>query len=199
MQVQLDDLRVFFPFPSIYPEQLDMMAELKRALDAKGHAVLECPTGTGKTVALLSLITSYQFAKPETGKLIYCTRTVPEMTKCVEELKLVLKNRAEALGNKDPTQGGFLAVCLSSRRNMCIHPDIIQSKDRDGVDAACRRRIAPWVRAANGRVSQPNPSAADPARATTTTTTTTGGVSLGDAAHGLSRAEQQAMLEEDPD
>ena len=37
------------------------------------------PTGTGKTVCLLSLITSYQMAHPNTGKLVYCTRTVPEM------------------------------------------------------------------------------------------------------------------------
>lgn len=42
------------------------------------------PTGTGKTVCLVSLITSYQLAHPEVGKLIYCTRTVPEMVKCVE-------------------------------------------------------------------------------------------------------------------
>lgn len=49
--------------------------------DGGGHAVLEMPTGTGKTVTLLAFITSYQFAKPKTGKLIYCTRTVPEMVK----------------------------------------------------------------------------------------------------------------------
>jgi hypothetical protein len=39
------------------------------------------PTGTGKTITLLSLITSYQLAHPEVGKLVYCTRTVPEMEK----------------------------------------------------------------------------------------------------------------------
>jgi DNA excision repair protein ERCC-2 len=44
------------------------------------HALLEMPTGTGKTVCLLSLITSYQYAHPKSaGKLVYCTRTVPEM------------------------------------------------------------------------------------------------------------------------
>ena len=53
----------------------------QKALDAKGDCLLEMPTGTGKTVTLLSFITSYQLAHPETGKLIYCTRTVPEMTK----------------------------------------------------------------------------------------------------------------------
>lgn len=54
--------------------------------------------GTGKTVCLISLITSYQFAHPEVGKLIYCTRTVPEMMKCIEELKRVIGYRAEQLG-----------------------------------------------------------------------------------------------------
>ena len=57
------------------------MLELKRALDARGHCLLEMPTGTGKTITLLSLITSYQMAHPEVGKLVYCTRTVPEMEK----------------------------------------------------------------------------------------------------------------------
>jgi Rad3-related DNA helicase len=50
----------------------------------QGHCLLEMPTGTGKTVCLVSLITSYQLAHPNVGKLIYCTRTVPEMVKCVE-------------------------------------------------------------------------------------------------------------------
>ncbi|MBN3290284.1 ERCC2 helicase, partial [Polypterus senegalus] len=36
------------------------MLELKRTLDAKGHGVLEMPSGTGKTISLLSLIVAYQ-------------------------------------------------------------------------------------------------------------------------------------------
>ena len=37
---------------------------------------------TGKTITLLSLITSYKIANRERmGKLIYCTRTIPEMEK----------------------------------------------------------------------------------------------------------------------
>ena len=85
MRFDLDGLDLFFPYDFLYPEQLTYMLELKRALDngrtgGKGHALLEMPTGTGKTVCLLSLITSYQRQHPQVGKLIYCTRTVPEMT-----------------------------------------------------------------------------------------------------------------------
>jgi DNA excision repair protein ERCC-2 len=32
---------------------------LKTTLDGAGHAILEMPTGTGKTVCLLSLLTAY--------------------------------------------------------------------------------------------------------------------------------------------
>lgn len=35
------------------------MTQLKRTLDATGHALLEMPTGTGKTISLLALLTSY--------------------------------------------------------------------------------------------------------------------------------------------
>jgi Rad3-related DNA helicase len=43
-------------------------------LDAGGHCMLEMPSGTGKTVSLLSLIIAYQQYYPEHRKLIYCSR-----------------------------------------------------------------------------------------------------------------------------
>jgi len=45
----------------MYPEQYAYVCDLKRSLDAKGHCVLEMPSGTGKTVSLLSLIVAYQY------------------------------------------------------------------------------------------------------------------------------------------
>lgn len=47
---------------------------LIETLDAGGHSVLEMPSGTGKTVSLLSLIVAYQQYYPENRKLIYCSR-----------------------------------------------------------------------------------------------------------------------------
>ena len=88
MRFQVEELEVQFPYPRIYPEQYAYMLELKRSLDARGHSMLEMPTGTGKTITLLSLITSYQRAHPTMGKLLYCTRTIPEMEKVLEELKV---------------------------------------------------------------------------------------------------------------
>jgi DNA excision repair protein ERCC-2 len=162
MRFNLDGLEVFFPYPAVYKEQFQYMLEVKRALDAKGDGLLEMPTGTGKTVSLLAVITSFQLAHPDCGKLIYCTRTVPEMTKAVEELKRVITYRttelakdralaASASGSEVPSKtaantGEILAVCLSSRRNMCIHPEVDNESDREKVDAACRSMTASWVR-----------------------------------------------------
>ena len=174
------------------------MLDLKRSLDARGHCVLEMPTGTGKTVSLLSLITSYQLAHPETGKLIYCTRTVPEMRQTVRELKNVMEYRDKCLresgrnvhpgkgaregaqmsgerakktglhvgaeeksegeekqGNRktakaqrtsDSRSKGITAVCLSSRRNMCINSRVLREATGEAVDTLCRQLTAQWVR-----------------------------------------------------
>ena len=40
---------------------------------------------------------------------------------------------------------GALALCLSSRRNMCVHEGVLAASDREGVDAACRSMTAPWA------------------------------------------------------
>ena len=47
MEFLLEGLRVFFPYTRMYAEQYAYMLELKRTLDAKGHALLEMPSGTG--------------------------------------------------------------------------------------------------------------------------------------------------------
>jgi DNA excision repair protein ERCC-2 len=67
MKFMIDELTVYFPYDYIYEEQHEYMTQLKKAVEEKGHALLEMPTGTGKTVCLISLITSYQFQYPQTG------------------------------------------------------------------------------------------------------------------------------------
>lgn len=52
MRIDVDGLEVLFPYDYIYPEQYSYMLELKHCLDAKGHGVLEMPSGTGKTVRI---------------------------------------------------------------------------------------------------------------------------------------------------
>lgn len=89
MKFKIGDLNVSFPYSAVYPEQFAYMMELAKVLESPGHAILEMPTGTGKTVCLLALILSVIKQKKPNFKLIYCTRTIVEMDKTLEELKAV--------------------------------------------------------------------------------------------------------------
>ena len=207
MLVTVQDLAVLFPYDYIYPEQFAYMFHLKTVLDSqtRGHCLLEMPTGTGKTVTLLSLILAYRHAHPSVGKLVYCTRTVQEMDKVVEELRRVVAYRMHHFASRahahaqqqqqavamevDEADGGVaidgrtaaptaptaapsgspgagtragtrtravsvssreagevLGLCLSSRRNLCVHPEVAKFDNRERVDALCRNRTAPFVR-----------------------------------------------------
>ncbi|XP_069769275.1 general transcription and DNA repair factor IIH helicase subunit XPD isoform X3 [Narcine bancroftii] len=143
MRVNIDGLLVYFPYDYIYPEQYSYMLELKRILDAKGHGVLEMPSGTGKTISLLSLIVAYQTTYPaEVTKLIYCSRTVPEIEKVIEELRKLLEYYEKQTGEKKQ----FLALALSSRKNLCIHPEVSTQRFGKEVDGKCHSLTASHVR-----------------------------------------------------
>ncbi|KAF4086058.1 hypothetical protein AMELA_G00101740 [Ameiurus melas] len=144
MKLNIEGLLVYFPYDYIYPEQYSYMLELKRTLDAKGHGVLEMPSGTGKTISLLSLIVAYQKAYPlEVTKLIYCSRTVPEIEKVVEELRKLMEYYAKEAGKENH----FLALALSSRKNLCIHPEVSSLRFGKEVDGKCHSLTASYIRA----------------------------------------------------
>ncbi|XP_066589764.1 general transcription and DNA repair factor IIH helicase subunit XPD isoform X1 [Prorops nasuta] len=143
MKIIVDGLIVFFPYDYIYPEQYAYMLELKRALDAKGHCLLEMPSGTGKTITLLSLIVAYMLENPlDITKLIYCSRTVPEIEKVIQELKRLIEYYEQETKSKPKVLG----LVLSSRKNMCIHPEVSKEKDGKVVDGRCHSYTASYVR-----------------------------------------------------
>jgi DNA excision repair protein ERCC-2 len=75
-------------------------------------------------------------------RLIYCSRTVPEIEKALAELKRLMDYRAKELGYREP----FLGLGLSSRKNLCLHPKVSKEKRGDRTDAECNQLTAPWVR-----------------------------------------------------
>lgn len=150
VRFNIDGLEVFFPYDFVYPEQLAYMRQLKAGIDAKGHAVLEMPTGTGKTVTLFSLIASYQLENPSLEKFVFCTRTVAEMEKALIELRRVLRYRYDELLKDNNfeklSRAPCLGLALSARRNLCVHPIVSKEQNRDKIDEKCRCLTAPWVR-----------------------------------------------------
>jgi len=119
---------------------------------------LEMPSGTGKTVSLLSLIVAYQQYYPEHRKLIYCSRThdlysdcarltkwlgtMSEIEKALAELEALMKYRSEQLGKQEEFRG----LGLTSRKNLCLHPSVKREKSGSVVDARCRSLTAGFVK-----------------------------------------------------
>lgn len=133
MKIQIDEVPVYFPYEFVYPEQLKYMREVKRTLDNRGHCLLEMPSGTGKTVALLSITVSYQMhmkTRNASFKIVYCSRTVPEVDKALKELDRLVKY----IRTHVPIE--FLGLGLTGRRNLCINRSALESFN---IDLACRR------------------------------------------------------------
>ena len=60
-------------------------------------------------------------AKPDAvQKFVYCSRTVPEIQKVMEEMKVLV----EYYTREDGRPPKFMGLALSSRKNLCIHPEV---------------------------------------------------------------------------
>lgn len=70
-------------------------------------------------------LTAVQFY-PTKRKLIYCSRTVPEIEKALEELKRLMAYRVSCAETEEEKEKerGFYGIGLTSRKNLCIHPEV---------------------------------------------------------------------------
>ncbi|XP_076676162.1 general transcription and DNA repair factor IIH helicase subunit XPD isoform X2 [Andrena cerasifolii] len=75
-------------------------------------------------------------------KLIYCSRTVPEIEKVIEELKKLIDYYEKETESKPKIVG----LVLSSRKNMCIHPEVSREREGKIVDGRCHSLTASYVR-----------------------------------------------------
>ncbi|XGW18812.1 hypothetical protein V3C99_002981, partial [Haemonchus contortus] len=143
-RIDVDGLEVLFPYEYVYPEQVLYMHEVKKAIDAQGHCLLEMPSGTGKTVSLLSLVIAYMRKFPDRlDKLVYCSRTIPEIEKCMEELRALYKFYERQTSSAPQ----FVAVAMSARKNLCINESVASLRQGLLVDGGCQRLTASFVRA----------------------------------------------------
>jgi DNA excision repair protein ERCC-2 len=111
----------------------------------QGHCVLEMPSGNGEdgVFTLLdriiptgitsspppinrSLTLLYLQFFPVKRKLIYCSRTVPEIEKALAELKRLMGYRISVAETTEQRakEEAFTGLGLTSRKNLCIHPEV---------------------------------------------------------------------------
>ncbi len=67
--------------------QLEIITDIRDALDQKRHIVMESGTGTGKTI--VSLAAGLEHAKKTGKKIIYLTRTISQSDQVMKELKAI--------------------------------------------------------------------------------------------------------------
>lgn len=65
-----------------------------------------------------------------------------EIEKALAELKALMKYRSDQLGYTEDFRG----LGLTSRKNLCLHPEVRKIKEGSGVDARCRSLTAGFVK-----------------------------------------------------
>ncbi|KAJ8601759.1 hypothetical protein CTAYLR_006760 [Chrysophaeum taylorii] len=105
------------------------MSAVLRALRERRDAILESPTGTGKTLCLLAAALS--FAKPRNLKVVYASRTHAQLGQAIGQLGLI---------------GRFKVAWLAGRDKLCNVPEV-RSLKGEAQAKACKAAKCPKPRA----------------------------------------------------
>ncbi|CAD7946881.1 unnamed protein product [Amoebophrya sp. A120] len=120
---------VLFHHPEILEPQKQVMTAILEACLQGKSCVLESPTGTGKTAALLcaALEAQRQIARNNKSRrapqIIYCTRTLGQVNQIPREL---------AKSCYRPTQ-----VCLGRRDFSCVNQQVLDAKGQGNLQTKC--------------------------------------------------------------
>lgn len=92
-------------------------------------AVFDRIISAGEQFAWLSTstIVTYPFQFfPTKRKLVYCSRTVPEIEKALAELKRLMEYRIQCAETEEQKtkERNFMGLGLTSRKNLCINPEV---------------------------------------------------------------------------
>ena len=108
----VDGIEVKFPFEP-YPSQEVYIHKVVTSLKKEFDAVLESPTGTGKTLCLLTAVLSFRKSLENQPKVVYASRTHSQLAQVVRELKRLRRNGYRV----------NMSV-MGGRNKTCIHPDV---------------------------------------------------------------------------
>lgn len=128
VRLKLRDTPVFFPFQP-YDTQKDYMQDVIECLDNRKHAILESPTGTGKTLSLLCSTLAWidNNNGREKSLIYYTSRTHMQLSQAAKEMKRTAYARKPA-------------VVLASRTHLCINQEVKNSGE-NLINRACRNAI----------------------------------------------------------
>lgn len=144
MRYTIEGVDVDFPYEA-YPCQLKFMESNLKALMAPTNAILESPTGTGKTLCLLCSTLAYQqHLRQKEGKafrIYYSSRTHAQLSQVIREL------RGTAYHDEVRT------AVLGSRDHLCVEPVVNQHRGAI-LNSQCRRLVKAKACAYSNKVSR---------------------------------------------
>ena len=132
-------IRIGWPYPLIMPPQRQMVIHLTKAFKTSRHVVMESPTGTGKSAAILCAALAWQryhskVHQGEVTKIIYCSRTHSQVAQMVKSLKRTpYRPRMAILGSRD-------RLCIHEQMNPRSHVNAFHEDGGGGTAGRGNRR-----------------------------------------------------------
>lgn len=160
--IKLFGMTIFFPYQNPYGAQKAIMANSCRAFSQQKNALLESPTGTGKSLALLAAALAFQESTKQTTtfqeetfnpnnsfddpnctdvrppKIFYTSRTHQQLKQIITEFKRLPYHPKMSV--------------LSSRSNLCIYKPVSMHAN---VDYHCRAERRNCQYAKKGKIVPP--------------------------------------------
>ncbi|CDR96934.1 REGULATOR OF TELOMERE ELONGATION HELICASE 1, putative [Babesia bigemina] len=172
MQRIIGGLKVLFPFPTMAKAQIQILAKLINALKNAEHVILESPTGTGKTAAILSGVLSWMYQGHVQNTVAYdnpsdeSQASTSSSSSSQAEVSTKVKARVVYLTRTHAQikqvmaaikKSGFRpkSCCIASRLQLCIYKPKKHNEDEENegsdndaddpknrVNSQCRQFIA---------------------------------------------------------
>ncbi len=115
----------YFPYSKLRPHQDKLILLSKKAIKNGLNAIIEAPTGIGKTLGILAGVL------PEITtldmKLLYVCRTHTQMTRVIEELRAIVAKRGHQ------TKG----ISIGGKHVMCIKSNVRNIPDAEILNDTC--------------------------------------------------------------
>ena len=130
--------QIVFPYKKFYPKQKELIEFIEACVAENLNCVVESPTGSGKTIAVLTAV--LKKARKEGKKIIYVARTHEQCDRVIEELKAVYKKLDEesdmqkSEDEKSREENFAKGISLKAKKELCLH-EIIREKIVDLEEA----------------------------------------------------------------